>query len=111
MVFVVCPVPVTDLTENFDRVFWLGDFNFRVTLERSQVDGMLETCRDQHNPQCEVSLYRLCFFFVFFCRLKSTSAQGIHNDEGDIDKWLSRFRTLITKGNCSQFPVELRGCV
>lgn len=43
----------TDLTENFDRVFWLGDFNFRVTLERSQVNGILEKYKDQHNPHCK----------------------------------------------------------
>lgn len=42
----------SDLTANFDRVFWLGDFNFRVTLERSQVDGMLEKYKDQENPKC-----------------------------------------------------------
>ena len=64
MGFVVCPVPVTDLTENFDRVFWLGDFNFRVTLERSQVDGMLERYKDQHNPHCKVSLNHLLFFYL-----------------------------------------------
>ena len=63
MMFVACPVPETDLTENFDRVFWLGDFNFRVSLERSQVDGMLEKYKDQHNPQCKVSLNHLCFLF------------------------------------------------
>jgi len=63
MVCVVCPVPETDLTENFDRVFWLGDFNFRVTLERSQVNGILERYRDQHNPHCKVSLNHLLFFY------------------------------------------------
>ena len=61
MVCVVCPVSETDLTENFDRVFWLGDFNFRVTLERSQVNGILEKYRDQHNPHCKVSC---CVFFL-----------------------------------------------
>lgn len=42
-----------DLTANFDRVFWLGDFNFRVTLDRSEVDGMLEKYKDQENPECK----------------------------------------------------------
>lgn len=42
-----------DLTANFDRVFWLGDFNFRVTLGRSEVDGMLEKYKDQENPECK----------------------------------------------------------
>ncbi|KAM7447204.1 inositol polyphosphate 5-phosphatase [Porites harrisoni] len=41
----------TDLTTNFDRVFWLGDFNFRVTLERSKVDQMLEKYKNQKNPE------------------------------------------------------------
>ena len=45
-----------DLTANFDRVFWLGDFNFRVTLGRSEVDGMLEKYKDQENPECKVSM-------------------------------------------------------
>lgn len=52
----VCSVAEMDLTANFDRVFWLGDFNFRVTLERSQVDGMLEKYKKQQNPECIVSL-------------------------------------------------------
>lgn len=42
------------MTANFDRVFWLGDFNFRVTLDRSEVDGMLEKYKDQENPECKV---------------------------------------------------------
>ncbi|KAL9988379.1 hypothetical protein ACROYT_G002817 [Oculina patagonica] len=42
-----------DLTANFDRVFWLGDFNFRVSLDRSKVDGMLEKYKDQENPECK----------------------------------------------------------
>ena len=46
----------TDLTANFDRVFWLGDFNFRVTLERSKVDEILEKYKDQENPECKVSI-------------------------------------------------------
>ncbi|PFX15188.1 uncharacterized protein LOC111343866 [Stylophora pistillata] len=41
----------SDLTANFDRVFWLGDFNFRVTLGRSEVDEMLEKYKDQENPE------------------------------------------------------------
>jgi len=45
-----------DLTANFDRVFWLGDFNFRVTLDRSKVDGLLEKYKDQENPECKVSM-------------------------------------------------------
>jgi len=43
----------SDLTANFERVFWLGDFNFRVTLERSQVDEMLEKYKEQENPECK----------------------------------------------------------
>ena len=46
----------TDLTANFDRVFWLGDFNFRVTLERSKVDEILEKYKDQENPECKVGI-------------------------------------------------------
>lgn len=42
-----------DSTENFDRVFWLGDFNFRVTLGRSQVDEILEKYKDEQRPQCK----------------------------------------------------------
>ena len=52
----VCSVAEMDLTANFDRVFWLGDFNFRVALERSQVDGMLEKYKEQQNPEYTVSL-------------------------------------------------------
>lgn len=59
-----------DLTANFDRVFWLGDFNFRVTLGRSEVDGMLEKYKDQENPECKVSMqwswHGLKFFSLFF---------------------------------------------
>ena len=47
------------MTANFDRVFWLGDFNFRVTLERSQVDGLLEKYKDQEHPECKVSTLKL----------------------------------------------------
>ena len=82
MVCVVCPVSETDLTENFDRVFWLGDFNFRVTLERSQVNGMLEKYKDQHNPHCKVSLnHLLCFFF--FLSLKNQEC--LRNSLPDFD--------------------------
>lgn len=42
-----------DSTENFDRVFWLGDFNFRVTLGRLQVDEILEKYKDEQRPQCK----------------------------------------------------------
>ena len=52
----MCFVTESDLTANFDRVFWLGDFNFRVTLGRSEVDGILEKYKDQENPECKVSM-------------------------------------------------------
>lgn len=34
----------------------MGDFNFRVTLDRSKVDGLLEKYKDQENPECKVSI-------------------------------------------------------
>lgn len=52
----MCFISELDLTANFDRVFWLGDFNFRVTLDRSKVDGLLEKYKDQENPECKVSM-------------------------------------------------------
>lgn len=52
----LCFILEMDLTANFDRVFWLGDFNFRVTLDRSKVDGLLEKYKDQENPECKVSM-------------------------------------------------------
>ena len=56
VIYGLCFVAESDLTANFDRVFWLGDFNFRVTLERSQVDEMLEKYKEQENPECKVSI-------------------------------------------------------
>lgn len=50
----LCFILELDVTANFDQVFWLGDFNFRVTLDRSEVDGMLEKYKDQENPECKV---------------------------------------------------------
>ena len=54
-----------DSTENFDRVFWLGDFNFRVTLGRSQVDEILEKYKDEQRPQCKVSCSSFVIELIF----------------------------------------------
>ncbi|XP_048587564.1 uncharacterized protein LOC5515358 isoform X2 [Nematostella vectensis] len=39
-----------DVTDRFDRVFWLGDFNFRVDMERTEVDKLIATYQEQESP-------------------------------------------------------------
>lgn len=36
-----------DVTDRFDRVFWLGDFNFRVDMKRADVDQVLSQYKEQ----------------------------------------------------------------
>ena len=43
-----------DVTTQFDRVFWLGDFNFRVELDREQVIEKIEKCKEQEEPDYKV---------------------------------------------------------
>ncbi|KAK3746519.1 hypothetical protein QZH41_016740 [Actinostola sp. cb2023] len=37
-----------DATDRFDRVFWLGDFNFRVDMTRKEVDSILQQNKEQN---------------------------------------------------------------
>lgn len=37
----------TDGTDNFDVVFWLGDFNFLVTKERDRIEKKVKTLREK----------------------------------------------------------------
>ena len=64
----LCFILELDLTANFDRVFWLGDLNFRVTLDRSKVDELLEKYKDQENPECKVSKQHSDLGLGFYCR-------------------------------------------
>lgn len=81
----MCFVAELDLTANFDRVFWLGDFNFRVSLGRSEVDGMLKKYKDQENPECKVSMqhryhrYSRCFFLPQKLRTIDQSRFSLNN--------------------------------
>ena len=36
-----------DATDNFDVVFWFGDFNFLVTKERDKIEKKVKTLRDR----------------------------------------------------------------
>ncbi|XP_031569076.1 inositol polyphosphate 5-phosphatase E-like [Actinia tenebrosa] len=40
-----------DVTDRFDRVFWLGDFNFRVDLPREKVDELLVQYQEQNDNE------------------------------------------------------------
>ena len=39
---------VVDVTDRFDRVFWFGDFNFRIKKSREVVDRMLKKYSRDH---------------------------------------------------------------
>lgn len=43
----------TDATENFDTVFWFGDFNFLITKEREKVEKKVTHLRERRGNNYE----------------------------------------------------------
>ena len=46
-------LPGGDVTSRFNRVFWLGDFNFRVEERHGVVVKFLEQCEEEDYPDYE----------------------------------------------------------
>ena len=60
---------LADVTSRFDRVFWFGDFNFRVERKRSETDEIFANRDFADQDERKMFIVEVCFLLFFLARI------------------------------------------